>query len=151
VAEEEKAIAVLHSEGEIRVKEADLRKAKADAAEAAAAAKKALDDKQTQIANLAKDLASEEKEVAEYAEFCDTESTTKEYGIKDSDDQAKTLLGHIIHVFGDTLVWVVNICGLLVIWIENEVCAVAHVLREQTLRQPLSPHKTQFCGAEESE
>merc|ERR1719171_3050616 len=34
---------------------------------------------------IAKDLASEEKEMAAYAEFCDDETTTKEYAIKDGE------------------------------------------------------------------
>jgi len=44
LAEEEKALAVLASEGEMRTKESSLRKAKAEAAEAASAAKKALEE-----------------------------------------------------------------------------------------------------------
>jgi len=44
LAAEEKALAVLASEGGMRTMEADLRKAKAEAAEAAAAAKKALEE-----------------------------------------------------------------------------------------------------------
>merc|ERR1712232_40965 len=44
VAEQETALAVLASEGELRLKEADMRKTLADAAEAANAAKKALEE-----------------------------------------------------------------------------------------------------------
>jgi len=84
LAAEEKALAVLASEGDMRTKEADLRKAKAEAAEAAAAAKKALEEAKQKEKEAMESLKSRRKQ----AEGEGAEERMKEALAKDAEEKA---------------------------------------------------------------